>query len=91
MGVGNLLTIVRSTTTSIYSATGHFAFTVVMTAVALIVTTLASIVAVLLGAGPTTLAAIYLVVSGAGSLDLFSLGYRDAGSPIGSAARRRRR
>ena len=71
MGVGNLLTIVRSTTTAIYSATGHFAFTVVMTAVALIVTTLASIVAVLFGAGPTTLAAIYLVVSGAGSLAYF--------------------
>ena len=71
MGVGNLLTIIRSTTTSIYSATGHFAFTVVMTAVALIVTTLASIVAVLLGAGPTTLAALYLMVSGVGSLIYF--------------------
>lgn len=71
MGVGNLLTLVRSATTSIYSATGHFAFTVVMTAVALVVTTLASIIAVLLGAGPTTLAAIYLLVSGAGSLIYF--------------------
>jgi len=71
MGVGNLLTIVRSTTTSIYSATGHFAFTVVMTAAALIVTTLASIAAVWLGAGPTTLAALYLVISGAGSLIYF--------------------
>jgi hypothetical protein len=71
LGVGNLLTIIRSTTTSIYSATGHFAFTVVMTAVALIVTTLASIVAVMLGAGPTTLSALYLIVSGAGSLIYF--------------------
>ena len=71
LGIGNLLTVVRSTTTSIYSAMGNFAFTVVMTAVALIVTTLASILAVLLGAGPTTLAALYLVVSGAGSLIYF--------------------
>ena len=37
----------------------------------MIVTTLASIAAVALGAGPTTLAAIYLVVSGAGSLLYF--------------------
>ena len=71
LGVGNLLTLIRSTTTSIYSAMGHFAFTVVMTAVALIVTTLASIVAVLMGAGPTALSAIYLIVSGAGSLIYF--------------------
>lgn len=71
MGVGNLLTLVRSTTTSIYSATGYFAFTVVATAAALIVTTLASIAAVALGAGPTTLAALYLLVSGIGSLVYF--------------------
>ena len=53
LAAGNLLTIVRSTTTSIYAATGNFAFTVVMTAVALIVTTLGSLLAVALGAGPT--------------------------------------
>jgi hypothetical protein len=73
LGIGNLLTVVRSTTTSIYSAMGNFAFTVVMTAVTLIVTTLASILAVIFGAGPITLASLYLIVSGAGSLTYFRL------------------
>src|SRR5665213_2431337 len=49
--LGALLTIVRSTTTTIYTATGDFAYAVAINAIFLTINTLASLGAVLLGAG----------------------------------------
>lgn len=66
-GIGNLFTLLRSATTSIYSATGDFAYSVVIAALALVVNTLASLACVAMGAGPTTLAALFLLIGGAGA------------------------
>jgi len=70
--LGSLLTVLRSTTTAIYTAAGDFAFVVTLTAIFLTFNTLAAIVAVLAGAGPLTLAAIYLAVTGVGSVAYFA-------------------
>ena len=68
IGIGNLLTIVRSTTTTIYTAAGDFAYAVILAAAVLVLNTLASLAAVALGAGPLTLAALFLGIGGAASL-----------------------
>ena len=70
--LGSLLTVLRSATTTIYTAAGDFAFVVTLTAIFLATNTLAAIVAVLAGAGPLTLAAIYLAVTGIGSVAYFA-------------------
>ena len=70
--LGSLLTVLRSTTTTIYTAAGDFAFVVALTAIFLTINTLAAIAAVLAGAGPLTLAAIYLAVTGIGSVAYFA-------------------
>ncbi len=70
--LGSLLTVLRSTTTTIYTAAGDFAFVVALTAIFLTINTVAAIIAVLAGAGPLTLAAIYLVVTGIGSVAYFA-------------------
>ena len=67
-GIGNLVTLLRSATTAIYSATGDFAYSVVIAALALIVNTAANLAAAWLGAGTAVLAGLFLAIGGVGAL-----------------------
>ena len=64
----NLLTILRSGATTIYTARGDFVLVVLLGAMILLVATLLSAAAAVAGAGPVALAAIFLAVNGIAAL-----------------------
>ena len=61
---GNLLGLIRSTTTTIYIAAGDFAISILVGAGVLMASTCVSVVVALLGGGPLALAIVYFCCTG---------------------------
>jgi O-antigen/teichoic acid export membrane protein len=71
LGVGNLLSVLRAPASTVFSATGEFAFVTLISAAATALNSLAAFGAVSLGAPPLLVAALFFAIYGVGALLFF--------------------
>jgi hypothetical protein len=76
LGAGNLLSVLRAPASTVFSATGEFAYGTLLSAGAVVANTLSAFAAVSLGAGPLVVAALFFAVYGIGGLAFFHFDVR---------------
>jgi hypothetical protein len=76
IGAANLLSVLRAPASTVFSATGDFAYVTLVSAGASAVNTVAAFAAVSLGASPLVLAALFYALYGAGAGAFFHLDLR---------------
>ena len=76
LGVGNLLSVLRAPASTVFSATGDFAYVTLISAGSVVVNTLCAFVAVSLGAPPLTVAILFFSLYGVGAGLFFHLAVR---------------
>lgn len=76
LGIGNLLSVLRAPASTVFSATGDFAYVTLISAGSVVVNTLAAFAAVSLGAAPLTVAILFFLLYGVGAALFFHLALR---------------
>ena len=76
LGVGNLLSVLRAPASAVFSATGDFAHSTLVSAGSVVVNTLSAFAAVSLGARPLFVAALFFALYGLGALAFFHFDVR---------------
>ena len=76
LGIGNLLSVLRAPASTVFSATGDFAFVTLVSAGATVLNSAAAFAAVSLGAPPLVVAALFFALYGLGALAFFHIEVR---------------